>query len=55
MSWIIEIWMKPMPTIETKIGIMCILTIVYGNIVMGDWNLDEKIHINNNSYNIINL
>ena len=31
-----------MPIIETKFGIICILTNLWWNIVMDDWNLDEK-------------
>jgi hypothetical protein len=31
-----------MPIIEINFGIICILTILYYNIVNDDWKLDEK-------------
>ena len=40
MSTMIETWIKFMPIIETKVGILCILPFMWWNIVLDDWNLD---------------
>ena len=43
LSWMIDLWMKSMPIMETKLGIFCIL-IVYNELL--SWkteDLDEKI------------
>ena len=42
-EYVYKVWMKFMPIIETNFSIFCILTILKWNIVMDDWNLDEKI------------
>ena len=38
----IEIWMKPMPIIEIKFGILDILTNMQWTIIKDDWILDGK-------------
>ena len=44
-----------MQIIETKFDILCILTTLWQNIVMGNWVLDETHWVSDNICNIVNL
>lgn len=44
-----------MPIIEMDFDILCILTILLLNVVVNDWNLDEKLLVSETNCNIVFL
>ena len=44
-----------MPIMETNFGIFCILTNMWWNIVMCDWNFDDKDLVSDSYCNIVDL